>query len=377
MSLNFPFRWPDGATPPAELAVLRDEPVVRATMPSGDPVYLVTRHADIRTVLSDPRLSRNRERPGAPRMTAEQTKVFQNPKIDRDPPEHTRMRRLMARAFTPARVERLRPFVTNLVDELLTDISRCRPPIDLAARFAVPLSLRVICRLLGVPAQDEHRFRSGLGEARRYIGELIEAKRSEPGDDLVSALIEVHDEQDGRLSTHELHTWCTILLLAGYETTASQLGSGVVLLLQHPDQLAKLRADPALVPNAVEELLRCQVAGHSLSMLRYVTEDIEIGGVTVPAGSGLIPVLESANVDESVFPDPQRLDVSRDARNQLMFSVGPHFCLGAALARLELQVAVAAVIDRFPGLALAVDFDELRHHESPLELGFVEVPVTW
>lgn len=377
MSPNFPFRWPDGATPPAELAVLRDEPVVRATMPSGDPVYLVTRHADIRTVLSDPRLSRNRERPGAPRMTAEQTKVFQNPKIDRDPPEHTRMRRLMARAFTPARVERLRPFVTNLVDELLTDISRCRPPIDLAARFAVPLSLRVICRLLGVPAQDEHRFRSGLGEARRYIGELIEAKRSEPADDLVSALIEVHDEQDGRLSTHELHTWCTILLLAGYETTASQLGSGVVLLLQHPDQLAKLRADPALVPNAVEELLRCQVAGHSLSMLRYVTDDIEIGGVTVPAGSGLIPVLESANVDESVFPDPQRLDVSRDARNQLMFSVGPHFCLGAALARLELQVAVAAVIDRFPGLALAVDFDELRHHESPLELGFVEVPVTW
>jgi cytochrome P450 len=377
MTFKFPFEWPAGAQPPQELATLRDEPVVQATMPSGDPVYLVTRYEDIRRVLSDPRLSRNRERTGAPRMTAEQTKVFQNPKIDRDPPGHTRMRRLMAKAFTPGRVERLSPYIEELVDELLSDIEQRKPPVDLAAEFAIPLALRVICRLLGVPPADQHRFRGGLGEAWKYMGELIEAKRANPDDDLISALIEVHDEEDGRLSTHELHMWCMILVLAGYETTASQLGSSVVLLLQHPEQLKSLREDVSQVPAAIEELLRCQLAGHSLSMLRYVTDDIEVGGVTVPAGSGLIPVLESANFDESVFPDAQTLDVTRDARNQLVFSAGPHFCLGAALARLELRIALTAILSRFPNLRLAVDVQELRHHTNPLDLGFVEVPIAW
>jgi cytochrome P450 len=378
MTLRFPFEWPAGAQPPHELATLREQPVVQATMPSGDPVYLVTRYEDIRRVLSDPRLSRNRERPDAPRMTAANTKVFQNPKIDRDPPGHTRMRRLMAKAFTPSRVERMTPEIEGIVDELLSDIERRTSPVDLAAEFAIPLALRVICKLLGVPPADQHRFRGKqLGEAWKYMGELIEAKRADPGDDLISDLIEVHDEQDGRLSTHELHMWCMILLLAGYETTASQIGSAVVLLLQHPQQLKSLREDMSQLPAAIEELLRCQVAGHSLSMLRYVTDDIEIGGVTVPAGSGLIPVLESANFDESVFPDAQTLDITRDARNQIMFSVGPHFCLGAALARLEMRIGLTALLSRFPGLRLAVDVEELRHHASPLDLGFVEIPIAW
>ncbi|GAA3021954.1 hypothetical protein GCM10017559_53640 [Streptosporangium longisporum] len=184
-----------------------------------------------------------------------------------------------------------------------------------------------------------------MGEAWQYIGELIEVKRADPGDDLVSELIGVHDDQDGRLSTHELHVWCTVLLMAGHETTAAQIGSGAVLLMQHPDQLALLRSEPERISDAVEELLRFQVAGHSLSMLRYVTEDIEVGGVTIPAGSGVVPVLESANLDESVFPDPLRLDITRDARDQIAFSSGPHYCLGAALARLELRTAFAALIE--------------------------------
>ncbi|MEU4831043.1 cytochrome P450 [Streptosporangium sp. NPDC023615] len=376
MTLKFPFEWPPGARLPEELVTLRDEPVVRAVMPSGDPVWLVTRYADVRAVLSDRRLSRNRERPGAPRMTAAaRTKVFQNPKIDRDPPEHTRMRRLMTKAFTPARIERLEPYVKEVVTELL---DRWRePPVDLVAEFALPLTLRVICRLLGVPVADQERFRTGVGEAWQYIGELIEVKRANPGDDLVSELIGVHDDQDGRLSTHELHVWCTVLLMAGHETTAAQIGSGTVLLMRHPDQLALLRSEPERIPDAVEELLRFQVAGHSLSMLRYVTEDIEVGGVTIPAGSGVVPVLESANLDESVFPDPLRLDITRDARDQIAFSSGPHYCLGAALARLELRTAFAALIERFPALRLAVDVSELRHHDNPFELGFAEVPVTW
>ncbi|WP_433261193.1 cytochrome P450 [Actinosynnema sp. CS-041913] len=377
MTMRFPFPWPPGADRPAELGTLRDEPAVRVTMPSGDPAWLVTRYADVRAVLSDPRLSRNRDRPGAPRISVEQTKAFQNPGIDRDPPGHTRMRRLMVKAFTPARVERLRPYVTEVAEELLAGLAARTPPVDLVAEFAVPLTLRVICRLLGVPVRDQHRFRGDLADAARYIGELIETKRADPGDDLVSALIGVHDEQDGRLGAHELHRWCMVLLLAGYETTASQLGSSVVLLLRHPEQLALLRSRPELVPDAVEELLRCQVAGHSLSMLRYVTEDIDVGGVTVPAGSGLIPVLESANMDHRVFPDPERLDITRDSGGQLMFSAGPHFCLGASLARLELRVALTALIRRFPTLRLAVEVDRLRHHENPLELGFTEVPVAW
>ncbi|GAA3021949.1 hypothetical protein GCM10017559_53630 [Streptosporangium longisporum] len=164
MTLKFPFEWPPGARLPEELATLRDEPVVRAVMPSGDPVWLVTRHADVRAVLSDRRLSRNRERPGAPRMTvAARTKMFQNPKIDRDPPEHTRMRRLMTKAFTPARIERLEPYVKEVVAELL---NRWRePPVDLVAEFALPLTLRVICRLLGVPVPT--RSASAPGWARR------------------------------------------------------------------------------------------------------------------------------------------------------------------------------------------------------------------
>ncbi|NBE93710.1 cytochrome P450 [Nonomuraea sp. KC401] len=375
--LRFPFAWPGAAEPPVELATLREEPVVRVTLPSGDEAFLVTRYEDIRRVLSDPRVSRNRDRPGAPRMTEQKTKVFQNPRIDRDPPEHTRMRRLMAKAFTATRVEALRPHVRQVAEELVTDLLKQSPPVDLHEAFAVPLTLQVICGLLGVPPEDQARFRGSLGEAWQYMGELIEGKRRDPGDDLISALIGVHDEDDGRLSAHELHVWCVILLLAGFETTATQLGSGTVLLLTHPGQLGRLREDPGLIPDAVEELLRCQIAGHSLSMLRYVTDDIEVGGVTIPRGSGLIPILESANLDESVFPDPMRLDITRKNNQHLVFSAGPHFCMGAALARLELQVALEALIRKVPTLRLAVPPSALRHHDSPLDLGLREVPVAW
>ncbi|TDC08148.1 cytochrome P450 [Nonomuraea longispora] len=375
--LRFPFAWPRAAEPPVELATLREEPVVRVTLPSGDEAFLVTRYEDIRRVLSDPRVSRNRDRPGAPRMTEQKTKVFQNPRIDRDPPEHTRMRRLMAKAFTATRVEALRPHVRQVAEELVTDLLKQSPPVDLHEAFAVPLTLQVICGLLGVPPQDQARFRGSLGGAWQYMGELIEGKRRDPGDDLISALIGVRDEDDGRLSAHELHVWCVILLLAGFETTATQLGSGTVLLLTHPDQLERLREDPGLIPDAVEELLRCQIAGHSLSMLRYVTDDIEVGGVTIPRGSGLIPILESANLDESVFPDPMRLDITRKNNQHLVFSAGPHFCMGAALARLELQVALEALIREVPTLRLAVPPSALRHHDSPLDLGLRELPVAW
>jgi cytochrome P450 len=375
--IRYPFPWPPTAEHPPELNPLRDQPVCPVTLPSGDAAWLVTRYDDVRAVLSMPQVSRNRERPGAARMTEENTKIFQGTKVDRDPPEHTRMRRVIAKAFTATRVERLRPVVEQATEELLTELAARTPPVDLNEGFAYPLTIRVICGLLGVPESGQDVFRAGAAEAWRYVGELLEAKRERPGDDLYSALLAVRDSDDGRLSDYELHWWCTVLLLAGYETTASQLGGSVPLLLGHPEQLAKLRADPDLVPSAVEELLRCQVVGHSLSMLRYLTDDVEVGGMTLPKGSSVIPLLESANYDDTAFENPYEFDVSRPDNHHLTFSAGPHFCLGAALARLELQVALRALLLRFPTLRLAVPVEELRHKEGPLDLGYEEIPVTW
>nr|WP_237550717.1 cytochrome P450 [Streptomyces sp. SID8354] len=208
--------------------------------------------------------------------------------------------------------------------------------------------------------------------------ELIARKRADPGDDLISALIEVHDEEDGRLDATELHWWSTMLLLAGYETTANQLCSAVVMLTSHPDQLAKLTQDPGLLPGAVEELLRCQVVGTSLSMLRYVTDDIEVGGVTIPRGSSIITALEVANHDPSAFRCPAHFDVTRSGDSpQLTFSVGRHFCVGASLARAELQIGLASLLHRFPNLRLGVPADRLVRVEDAFTQGFREVPVTW
>jgi nocardicin N-oxygenase len=390
----YPFARPSALEVPKELADLRQEPVLPVTLPSGDSALLVTRHADVRRLLTDERLSRNLNRPGAARI-AKNNRMFQDPKIDPDPPEHTRVRRLVMKAFTPARVEALRPYVSGVVDELLDDMERRGGPVDLNEALAFPLPIRVICRLLGVPDDDLDQFRrwtdhflsvgrfggeqirQAMQEMGRYISELIEAKRSSPGDDLISALIKVHDDNDGRLAEYELHWWCRLLLLVGYETTATQLGGGVAMLLSHPDQLALLRRDYGLIQGAIEELLRWKLVGSSVSMLRYAMQDIEMDGYTIPEGASVIPAVDSANQDETVFERPDVFDITRAGNNHLTFSVGPHFCVGAALARVELQVATESLLRRFPSLRLAGPVSGLRRHEGALLEGFVEIPVTW
>ncbi|GHH72030.1 cytochrome P450 [Streptosporangium violaceochromogenes] len=392
--IRYPFRRPGPLAVPKELGALRDEPVLRVILPSGDEAYLVTRYEDVRTVLTDPRVSRNLNRPGAPRVTKNNL-MFQDSRMDPDPPEHTRVRRLVMKAFTATRVERLRPRVQEITDELIDAMAAKTPPVNVSEELSFPLSIRVICDLLGVPPGDQHRFRrwtdhflstgkytgeeirGALGELNEYMAALITAKREQPADDLVSALIHVHDEDDTRLSEYELHWWCRLLLLVGYETTAGQLGLTVAKLLAEPDQLKLLRADESLLSGAVEELLRWKLMSGSLSMLRYITEAIEIGGVTIPQGAGVIPAVESANWDEEFFDRPHDLDITRERNPHLTFSAGPHFCIGAALARVELETALGTLLRRFPTLRLAIPAEELRRTEGTLIEGLVAIPIAW
>jgi len=372
---EYPFAWPSPIDQPQEWESVHEEPLVPVRLPSGDEALLITRYDDVRAVLADHRVSKNRNRKGAARMTEKKQKVFQT-QVSMDGPNHIRVRRLIAKAFTAKRVERLRPRIAQIVDELLDDLAGRPQPVDLNAVFSFPLTIRVICELLGVPDDERANFGDTSSPPWDYMRCLIERRRADLGDDLISALIQVHDAEDGRLTTDELVWWCTLLLLAGYETTANQLSGSAVLLLSKPAEFARLRADQSLVPAAVEELLRCQVVGSSLSMLRVVTEDIEVAGRPVPAGTSIIPALDSANHDPSAFACPARFDLDRtQRRQQLTFSTGQHFCLGAPLARVELQEALGRLVRRFPGLRLAVGVDELTRSEDVFFPAFTEVPV--
>ncbi|WP_067510117.1 cytochrome P450 [Actinoplanes sp. TFC3] len=372
---EYPFRWPSPVDQPAEWAGLHEEPLVPVRLPSGDTALLITRYDDVRAVLADHRVSKNRNRKGAARMTENKQKIFQTP-VAMHGPEHTRVRRLIGKTFTAKRVEALRPRIAGIVEELLDDLARAPQPVDLNATFSFPLTIRVICELLGVPAQEREHFGDTSAPPWEYMRGLIERRRREPGDDLISDLIGVHDAEDGRLSTEELVWWCTLLLLAGYETTANQLSGSVVLLLHQPGEPERLRTDPELVPAAVEELLRCQVVGSSLSMLRVVTEDIEVGGCPVPAGTSVIPALDAANFDPAAFGCPASFDVDRaPRRTQLTFSTGQHFCLGAPLARVQLQEAIGRLVRRFPNLRLAVLTPQLQRAEDIFFPAFTAVPM--
>ncbi|GII92855.1 cytochrome P450 [Sinosporangium siamense] len=393
--LPYPFSdRPTVLDPPSTLAWVHDEPVLRITLPSGDGAWLVTRYDDVRTLLNDRRLTRDLSRPGTPRMSKENI-LFQDPNVKLEPPDHPRMRRLVARAFTAARVERLRPYTQGVVDEILDGVEAAGPPADLQSTLSFPLAIRILCELLGVPTEDQKEFTAwaevylSLGKypaaevakndalLTAYMTDLIEAKRANPGDDLLSGLIAARDEGSGKLSDYELFYWAKGLLMGGYETTANHLGASMVTLLTNPGLLARLRADPELVPRAVEEMLRIQVLFHSIASLRYVKEDVEVAGTVIPRGAGIILAMESANYDEAAFPNPSEVDLDRPARPHLAFSSGPHHCAGSALARMELQVGIGRLLARFPTLALACAPLDLRRADGVFIEGFVTVPVTW
>jgi cytochrome P450 len=378
---------------------LRTEaPVREAVMPRGLKVWVVSRYADAREVLANPTLHKDmrhaRDLFDRHSTTGGTAQLFGQDLVahmlNSDPPDHTRMRTLVAKAFTMRRVELMRPRVAEITEDLLAHLAG-HDRVDLVDAFAFPLPVTVIGELLGVPQANRDDFRAwsttmlsaGKPEAvaaagqqmAAYLHQLIAAKRAEPADDLLSALIQARDEGDGdRLTEVELVSMAFLLLVAGHETTVNLIANGVLALLRDPAQLAALRAGPALLPGAVEEFLRYDGPVNHAT-LRYTTEPVEVGGTTIPEGEFVLVSLISANRDDDRFPGADHLDVTRAAGGHLAFGHGIHFCLGAPLARLEGQIAIGALLDRFPDLALDTDPAELRWRNTTLLRGLESLPV--
>ncbi|MEV5548609.1 cytochrome P450 [Streptomyces sp. NPDC052309] len=374
-----------------------DGPVRRAVIAGGLDAWLVTRYEDGLAALSDPRLSSDVRDASDPRLM-EQLPAFERESMTSnmlrtDPPDHTRLRRLVSKAFTARRVAELQPRIQEITDRLLDAVA----PVgraELIADFALPLPVTVISELLGVPVDDRHDFQrwtddmlmrgaerpdpGAMNEAwqhmHTYVTGLLENKRARPGDDLLSALINARDEEQ-RLNEDELIAMVFLLLVAGYVTTVNLIGSGIAALLAHPDQLRLLRDNPELLPTAVEEFLRYD-GPVSPGIARFAREDVEIAGTTVPRGATVLIASAIADRDPARFPAPDRLDVTRPDNGHLAFGHGIHYCLGAPLARLEGRTAIGTVLRRLPGLALAVPPAELTWRPGGLR-GPMRLPVTF
>jgi len=307
-----------------------------------------------------------------------------------DPPEHTRLRRMLTPEFTVRRMRRLEPRIVEIVDDHLDAMEKAGPPADLVADFALPIPSLVICELLGVPYADRESFQRRTGklldlslpmeerlelgrESREYMAGLVAGAQAEPGEDMLGMLVREHGHD---LTTDELIGIAQLLLIAGHETTSNMLGLGTLALLRHPDQLALVRDEPAAVGHAVEEMLRFLGIVHS-GIPRTTTEDVEVGGVAIPADSLVVLSLAGANRDPRFLTGADRLDVTRDAGGHLAFGHGVHHCLGAPLARMEMRIAFPALLRRFPGLAPAVPFEEVSFRAFHFIYGLQSLPVTW
>lgn len=387
--------WPDDPgfrrDPYPTYARLRESgPVCPIALPSGLRAWLINGFDEAWDLLADERLAKDVRRFAHLRDTRLPPELNLH-MLNLDPPEHTRLRRLVSKAFTPRRVEGLRPRVEQIAAELL-DAMAARDGGDLIEMYAFPLPITVICELLGVPEHGRDDFRRWsnvivTGYAAReqlpeavdglisYTRGLLADKRAAPADDLLSALIAVRDEDD-RLSEDELIAMTFLLLLAGHETTVNLIAGGVFHLLNNPDQLAMLRGDPGLLPSAVEELLRYD-GPVEIATTRITREPVEVAGMTIPAGEPVLVGLAGVDRDSSRFSDPDRLDVTRDDSQHVAFGRGIHYCLGAPLARLEGQVAIGALLRRFPNLALAVPPGDLAWRPGLILRGLAELPVTY
>ncbi|MEV4238057.1 cytochrome P450 [Nocardia sp. NPDC049737] len=382
--------------PPREITRLREaRPVSPMLFPDGHEGWLVTGYDAVRKLMADTRFSSRQdigivhvpyETPGMPAAT-EPSPQIPGLFIAMDPPDHTRLRRKLTGAFTVKRMKQLEEHIIEITERQLDEMARLTPPVDLVKAFALPVPSLVICELLGVPYADRETFQvnsaqflvkdqtleekmAAFGAMNTYLAELVTRKRAEPGDDLLSDLAR-HDD----LSIEELVGIAFLLLLAGHETTANMLALGTFALLEHPDQLAELRADPDLVPDAVEELMRYLSVADIF--YRYATDDIELGGETIGKGSTVVVSLLAANRDPQRFDEPDTLDVHRKARGLVSFGHGIHQCLGQQLARIEMRAGFAGLLRRFPTLALAIPADEVKLRTDMNIYGVHELPVTW
>ncbi|MFB6847422.1 cytochrome P450 [Streptomyces sp. NPDC056373] len=392
-----PVAFPQSRTcpyhPPAAYDALRTErPLTRITLFDGREAWLVSGHATARALLADPRLSSNRDRPGFPAPT-ERFAGLRNRRtalLGVDDPEHRAQRRMVVGDFTFKRAVELRPRIQQIVDERLDAMIAQGPPADLVNAFALPVPSMVICALLGVPYTDHDFFETqsrrllrgpeaaDVLDARHrletYFGELIDRKQRDPGTGLLDDLVH-RQPREGDLDREGLIAMALILLVAGHETTANMISLGTFTLLQHPERLAELRADPGLMPAAVEELMR--MLSIADGMLRLAVEDIEVAGTTIREGEGVVFATSVINRDETVYPDPDTLDWSRPARHHVAFGFGIHQCLGQNLARAELEIALHSLFDRLPGLRLAAPAEEIPFKPGDTIQGMLELPVTW
>ncbi|RCG33137.1 cytochrome P450 [Sphaerisporangium album] len=399
---DFPFDRATALEPPPELAELRERcPVAHVRLPSGDVATVVTRYDDARTVISDPRFTRDLAREGAARIaTTEDGGLFNRRRTGTqnmtEGSGHQRWRRLLSRSFTIRKMETWRPRVQQMTDDLLDAMIAKGSPANLSSQLGLPLPVRVICALVGAPSEDQDRFahwssvmltltrysQEDVDQAYRdfngYVSDLVDRKRADPGDDLLSELITITDTDDGRLSQDELIATVRGILLAGHETTSNMIAIMAAMLLAERERFEAVIDDPMLIPGTVEEVLRLDTTLAVIGGIpRFATEDVELADTHVPAGTTLIPNLPSANRDPRKFPDPDRFDPRREYNQHLTFGAGPHFCLGQPLARLELQVVLGSLARRLPTLNLRDSPQELRLRTGGMSGGLQDVWVTW
>ncbi|GAA4617468.1 cytochrome P450 [Saccharopolyspora hordei] len=384
-----------GFGPAPDAVALREQPgIVRVPTPFGPSAWMLTRHADVRRMLGDAESFRNGWGPedldGMRRDPRQLSGDRSGNLLSLDPPDHTRLRRMLTPEFTVRRMRRLEPRIVEIVDEHLDAMERGGAPADLVSQFALPIPSLVICELLGVPPSDQAEFQARTNrqldttlpeeekarlaeEMLAYMEDLVARARRDPGEDLLGMLIREHDDE---LSNAELVGIGNLLLVAGHETTSNMLGLGTLALLRHPDQLALVRDDPDSVPKAVEELLRWLSVVNGGSP-RMATRDVEIAGTTIRRGDLVVFNLPAANRDPELTDDPDRLDITRPTTPHLGFGHGVHHCLGAPLARMEMRIAFPALLRRFPGLRLAVPDEEVAFATHQAIYGLEELPVAW
>ncbi|WP_433872838.1 cytochrome P450 [Saccharopolyspora sp. CA-218241] len=397
--LDYPIPAPGALEPPAEWEELRQQcPVARGKLPSGDEVSLLTRYDDVKQVLSDSRFGRQLNAPDAARVSDTESGGLFNSDIASAIPQsgdgHQRWRRLVNRWFTAKRMAALRPEIEAMAEQLIDEMVERGQPADLKAGLGFPLPVWVICDMLGVPTADRDRFSrwsdmflnltrftgeefdTAQHEFFAYMAGHVAAKRADPGDDVLSELINATDSEGERMSDHALAATGLGLLIAGHETTANMIGKMVAMLLSDRRRWESLLADRSLIRTAVEEVLRFD-ANSGLGMVRYLHEEAEIGGTALPRGTTVMCSMAAANRDSAAFEDADEMDLGRNPNPHLAFGAGAHSCLGQALARTELQVTLEVLLRKLPSLELAVPVEELRPLEGLVVGGLTEVPVRW
>ncbi|MEH1014459.1 cytochrome P450 [Micromonospora sp. CPCC 206060] len=408
---RYPFEDFRGELPTRLLAMVRDEPVSRVRLPDGRPAWLVVGYDEVCTVLSDARFVRHVGEIGTDGGAGTDADAGARGDIGTDAPDvggqcpvtgrvrdlamngpaHASLRRLAARAFAARRMEAYRPRVQRIADDLLDEMVAKGQPGDLISSLVFPLPAMVVCEVLGIPAEDRERFNvwiaditaltaygtaeaaEAMGELRAYLADRLAAKRAAPGDDLFSSWLATQAEDD-TLSDEEIVGLAVGVLIGGREINS--ISTGIRALFQHPEQLARLRAQPELLPSAVEEILR-YTSVSPMFLVQTALADVELGGQPIRAGDAVMAVPWAANRHPETFPGPDTFDVARPHNPHLTFGHGPHFCLGAALGRLQVEIAIGTLLRRFPNLAPAVDLDRLPWRHERINCGIAEFPVTW